>query len=74
MSALEEVSGTSSHTELDETLLLDGIDKDDTIDKVTQRNAELEKEIASLKATVEQLKTENKNLQKTSESTRSGSR
>jgi hypothetical protein len=44
VNALEEVNNASQHhIELDETLLLDGIDKDDTIDKVTHRNAELEK-------------------------------
>jgi chromosome segregation ATPase len=65
VSALEEVnSSSSSHNELDETLLLEGIDKDDTIDRITHRNAELEKEVATLHSVIEQLKIENKNLQK----------
>lgn len=54
VSALEEVNNSSQHhNELDETLLLDGIDKDDTIDKVCHRNAELEKEIANLRSIID---------------------
>lgn len=57
VSALEEVSSPNTpRHDLDETLLLEGIDRDDSLDKVLLRNAELEKEVASLHTIIEELR------------------